>query len=283
MKMWVVFIILYVIFVSLYLSSKKKATEINSIYHVVFYISLIAFIFNSIISNNIFSITISSFFYLMIKSIIVVSAWYFGIYSISKLPLGIYGINAIIRVIFTIILSVLFLSEVLSFKILLGITIIIASLFFMNYISINEHKKKSVSFIALLALFIYSLLSSVSEIMDKVLMYDLTISQMMFWTLFFNTLFSGIIFFIKNKSFGIKLVKGNYWLIIAAFCLVIGDRFLFAANKDPDSVVSIMTVLKQLSTFVLILLGKLLYKEEKILLKVLCFIFIMMGLIIIFV
>lgn len=283
MSLWVLFIIVYAFIVSFYETSKKKSTEKDSVYHVFFYISLLGFIFTSIISRDVFNITFNNFFYVVLKSSIAVIAWYFGIYALKRLPLGVYGLNNAFRVIFTVIFSALFLGEALSSKMLLGIFIVVLSLIIVNYISYKNHDNKKVTKIALIALLCSSFFASFSEIMDKIIMHNLTVDQMQFWFLFCNTVFSGLVLVLKKKSLKLDFNKGNYWIIIAAFCLVIGDRFMFMANKDPNSVVSIMTVLKQLYVFMLIIIGKLLYKEKDILIKMLCFLLMVVGLIIIFI
>ena len=283
MNMWIIFIIIYSFIVSFYETSKKKSTEIDSVYHVFFYISLLGFIFTSIISRGVFDITLNNVFYVVVKSMIAVIAWYFGIYALKRLPLGVYGLNNAFRVVFTVVFSSLILGEILSLKMTLGILVVVLSLITVNYISYKNHDNKKVTKLALIALLCSSFFASFSEIMDKIIMHDLTVDQMQFWFLFFNTIFSGLVLLLKKKSLRIDLGKGNYWLIIAAFCLVIGDRFMFMANKDPNSVVSIMTVLKQLYVFMLIIIGKILYKEKNILIKMLCFLVMIAGLIIIFI
>ena len=112
--------------------NQKKAIEIDSVYRVVFYISLIALVFATIVSKDIFSVQPNTLFYLSIKSIIVTLSWLCGGYALSKLPLGAYGMNKIIKIIITIIFSILILGEMLSFKIIIGIAIVILSIFIVN-------------------------------------------------------------------------------------------------------------------------------------------------------
>ena len=83
MSLWVLFIIVYAFIVSFYETSKKKSTEKDSVYHVFFYISLLGFIFTSIISRDVFNITFNNLLYVVLKSSIAVIAWYFGIYALN--------------------------------------------------------------------------------------------------------------------------------------------------------------------------------------------------------
>ena len=55
-----------------------------------------------------------------------------------------------------------------------------------------------------------------------------------------------------------------------------GDRFLFKANEDLDSQVIVMTMLKQLSVIISILLGKIVF-EEKVIIKKLLYSLLIIG------
>ena len=61
---------------------------------------------------------------------------------------------------------------------------------------------------------------------------------------------------------------------------VIADRALFVANKDPESMVTVMTLLKQSAVVVTILIGKLFFKEKNIKLKLLCAGIVVLGIVI---
>ena len=75
-------------------------------------------------------------------------------------------------------------------------------------------------------------------------------------------------------------IKKNYWIPLAAIFLVLSDRFLFLAKENLDSSIIIITVLKQLSVIVTIILGKLLFKEKHIIIKLLYSLLIILGVII---
>ena len=71
----------------------------------------------------------------------------------------------------------------------------------------------------------------------------------------------------------------NYWILLAAISLTVGDRFLFQANEIPESKVSIMTLIKQFSVIEGIILGKIFFKEKNIIKKLLCSLLIIIGII----
>ena len=61
--------------------------------------------------------------------------------------------------------------------------------------------------------------------------------------------------------------------------LIVADKMLFIANADPNSKVTIMTLLKQSSVFVTIISGKLIYKEKHILYKSMCALIVFVGIV----
>ena len=58
---------------------------------------------------------------------------------------------------------------------------------------------------------------------------------------------------------------------------MIGDRLLFEANANPDSQVTLMTLIKQSSVIVTVLTGWLVFKEKNILYKLMCTLIVLTG------
>ena len=281
MDLWIIYIIIYAILNGLYRSTKKLATtKENNIYEVLAYITLISLILVIPISKDIFSINIYSLLIILVKAIIVAITWLLGIYSISNLDLSLYGILTLSRIIFTTILSIIILGDVLTLNTIIGILLVIAGLYLTNKTtSLNINKKLSKK--ALAATFLFCLFGSISAIIEKRLLLNITSSQLQFWTLFFITIIYFIILFIKQRKINHQAIYKNYYLILSSIFLVVGDRFLYLANAIPSSSVIIMTLIKQLSAIVTIILGKFIFKEKNIIKRLLCSILIIIGIIII--
>jgi uncharacterized membrane protein len=78
----------------------------------------------------------------------------------------------------------------------------------------------------------------------------------------------------------VKTLKTNYWIIILAVIFVIGDRALFIANANPESRVTIMTLIKQSSVLAAILAGRIMYGEKGTLRRTLCALLVILGIVI---
>ena len=277
MNNWILLMIIDAFVISFSEVFKKKALEKNSIFEISAFFTGIAFIINIFFSKDALWIGYTYLPIILLKSIIIVATWLIGIKAIKELQLSIYGIIKVSRIVFTTLLSCLFLGESFSYTTLIGMIIVIIGLILVNITNKNDAVKKKNS-INIVILFLISCLgSAVSAIIDKKILLHITISQLQFWFYFFLTIFFFIILFLKEKKIDIKTVKNNYWIILISICLVISDRLLFIVNANSSSQVIIMTILKQLSIVISIIMGKFIFKEKDIFKKLLWSIFIIIG------
>lgn len=279
MNNWIILTILYAFFVSLDEVLKKKATKINSVYEVLACFTPIALILTFIITKDIFDINYHFLPIILLKSTVVVIAWVLGLKALDGLQLGTYGIIKTSRIIFSIFLSCIFLNEKMNLITLFGILIIIIGLILVSTTANNDSNKKNSIKLTLLFL-ISCFCSSISAIMDKKILLHISSGQLQFWFLLFLTFYYWIILLIKREKINYKILKNNPWIIPIALCLVIADRLLFMANKISSSQVIIMTIIKQLSIIISIILGKIIFKEKNIIKKLLYASLILFGIVI---
>ena len=109
-------------------------------------------------------------------------------------------------------------------------------------------------------------------------MKDINSSQMQFWYMFFLLLFY-ILYVIFTRTKIRKDVWKNGWIWAMAIMFVIGDAALFIANANPDSRITVMTVVKQSACFVTILGGKFVFHEKGIAYRLFCALIIFCGII----
>lgn len=282
MDNWILFTILYAFFVAFFESAKKKAIERNSVYEVLANFSLIAFILTFFITKDAFEIDYSYLPVIFFKASIIVIAWILGVKVLEKMQISLYSMIRISRIIFSVLLSSVFLGEQITFITLIGMSIVISGLILVNRtVNKGESKDQPIKLIGLLL--ISCLLNSISAIIDKKVLLHITSGQLQFWFILFLTIYYWIILIIKKEKINFKEIRKNYWIPIAAVALVVGDRFLFKANENVDSKVIIMTMLKQLSVIISIILGKIVFKEKDIIKKLLYSLLIIVGIGIMFI
>lgn len=278
MKTWAVLTFLYAIFTGFFQCSKKKASEKNSILEVLATFTTIAFLIVLFTSKNVLNIDLKYIMIIFFKSSIIVIAWLLALYAISRMSISLYSVINLSRIIFSVILSIIFLGERLTTTILAGLIIVIIGLVLVNLIS-NQKENKEASLKIILILLVSCLLNSISAVIDKKVLVSITSSQLQFWFLLFLSLIYWWIILLRNKKIDFKNLNKNYWVLVAAITLAVGDKFLFMANEIPESSVTVMTIIKQFSAIELIILGKILFKEKNIIKKLLCSILIIFGII----
>lgn len=283
---WVLLILVYGIFKGLREALKKKAMETNSVLEVLFFYTLFAFIFILPFSRDVFSVSLKFHLALLAKALIIFTAWLCALNSIKRLPLSVYSVMDMGRVLFSIFLGVIFLNEKIGIFQAIGIVLVITGITLVNLKKRDSVDEKGSTKVVLLVL-ISCILNSVSSIMDKWLLSDserwllgnevITSSQLQFWYMLYLTSAYGIYILIKREKINVKKCVKCPWIWILSLLFVIADRALFLANADQNSTVVVMTLIKQSSVLVTIAMGALVYKEKHIFYRVVCALTIILG------
>lgn len=278
MQNWILYTFIYAILIGFFNCSKKKATEKNSIYEILAVFTSIAFILAALTCKNVFDVEIKHLLIIFSKSVVIVIAWLLSLYTMKKMTMSLFSVMNLSRILFTLMMSVIFLGEKLTLTIIVGAIIIILGLFAVNSIA-NTNEKKETDFKTILMLLLSCFFSSIAGILDKYVTHFVTSMQLQFWFLFFLAICYWTIFLFKKQKINFKNIKTNYWIFLAAISLTVADRFFFAANEIPESKVSVMTLIKQLTVIEGIILGKILFDEKNIIKKLLCSLLVIIGII----
>ena len=248
-------------------------------------------------------------------------AWICSFNSLKRLPVSLYGVLSLSRVIFGTLLGVIFLHETMGVFQIVGLLLVCGGLLLLKVVdsrvkhendiespdtvssSHNESSPHTVSlshsmrqsqsseptpyqppfnqtsvFFIILA-FLSCLFNSFSGFMDKILMKDITSSQLQFWYMLFIVFYYIIYILIKRIRLSWSVIK-NGWIWALAIMFVIGDKALFIANGNPASKITIMTLIKQSASLVTIIGGKIFFHEKNIARKLLCAAIIIAGIVI---
>lgn len=287
---WAWLILLYGIVKGLREALKKKAMETNSVLEVLFFYTLFAFLMIIPFSHDVFSVSFKYHIVLIVKAGIIFLAWLCALNSIKRLPLSVYSVMDMGRIVFSILLGVLFLGESIGAFQLIGICLVIGGITLVNLKSkqgVGEKANKKVILLVIAS----CVLNSVSSILDKWLLSTdterwllgddiITSSQLQFWYMLYLTLCYGMYILIKKEPIDVKKCLRCPWIWVLSLLFVIADRSLFVANADPNSTVVVMTLIKQSSVLVTITMGKLVYKEKHIFYRICCALMIIAGIMI---
>ncbi len=288
--LWVVLILIYGIFKGLREALKKKAMEKNSILEVLFFYTLFAFLMTIPMSSDIFSVSLKYHLVLVFKSGIIFAAWLCALNSIKRLPLSVYSVIDMGRIISAILLGVLLLGEKLGVYQIIGMALVVCGITLVNAKSKQGSEQKPTKTVLVLIV-ISGLLNSISSVMDKWIMSDdpnrflfgsetIETPQLQFWYMLYLVCYYGIYMLVKREKVNaVKCIKCP-WIWILSLLFVVADRCLFIANSDPNSTVVVMTLVKQSSVLVTIVLGRMMYKEKNILYRICCALLVIAGIMI---
>ena len=130
--LWIFLILLYGIFKGLREALKKKAMETNSVIEVLFFYTFFAFLLTIPFSQDVFSVSLKYHAAIIIKSFAIFIAWLCALNSIKRLPLSVYSVMDMGRMVFSILLGVIFLNENLRFLQIVGIALVITGITLVN-------------------------------------------------------------------------------------------------------------------------------------------------------
>ncbi len=277
MKLWIIFILLYGILKGAREPIKKGVLKDVGVLTALFVYTFVGFLMSAPTAEGVFSVTPFAFLLVVIKSLVIFVAWILAFVAIKKVPVSVYGICDMSRVIFSTLLGVFFLGESLTVKGIISLILVVCGLYFANTKKSAENENYQMKYIWLIL--IECFLNAVSGTMDKYIMStgEITSSALQFWFMLLLSVFYLGYILIKREKLELKKAFTNPWLYVLSFSLILGDRMLFIANADPESQVTIMTLIKQSSAVVTIILGKLIYKEKNIVRKLICAGVILLG------
>ena len=257
---------------------KKESLKKSTVVEVLFFYTLFAFLLCIPASTDIASVDVKYMTYIFIKSFVIFIAWILSFKAIKSLPLSIYGILDLSRVLFATLLGIFVLKEAVTVNQIIGLILVTLGLIFLKQRK-NEEKEDVRPFVVILAL-LSCVLNAISGFLDKVLTQFVTPSQLQFYYMLFLTLMYLVYLLIDRSEVNVKSSVKNYWIWVLAILFVIADKSLFIANANPASKITIMTLIKQSGCVVTILAGKFIYKEKNMLHKFICAAVIIAGIVI---
>lgn len=273
--MWIALVSLYGILKGFRDIIKKKALEKNSAMEVLFFYTLISFIFVLPETKSALSMDMHYIGFIVIKSAIIFIAWMCSFKAISRLPIGFFGIMDMSRVVFATLLGIVALGEVMTAQKLVGMALVLVGLLCVNLKKEKNGEKAKTIYIVLVL--ISCLMNAISELLDKTLMQHMESSQLQFWYMFFLVVFYLGYMLVTRTKINFKALISNYWILILSVLFVVGDKALFIACGYENSTVTAMTLIKQCSVLITIVGGRIVFKETNTLYRLLCAAVIIAG------
>ena len=282
--MWIALVLLYGVLKGVREIVKKKALSKNSTIEVLFMYTFLSFLIVLPDVKNAMGLELHFYFYIAMKSFVIFLAWMCSFKAIKKMPISLYGVLDLSRVLFATLLGVAVMQEILGPYQVLGLLLVSAGLLLLKYHPGSRQNGVSkageaVEVRYVVMAFASCLLNAVSGLLDKILMKDISSSQLQFWYLLFLTLFYLLFILVSRVPVNWGSAVRNQWVWLLSLLIVIADRALFVANGMEGSRITVMTLLKQSGCVVTILAGRFLFREKNTTHKLVCAAIIIAGIV----
>lgn len=282
--MWMWLVLLYGLIKGAREIVKKKSLQYSSVAEVLFFYTLFAFLMVLPDCKNAMGISVHMLGWIFLKSLIIFCAWILSFKAIKKMPISLYGVLDLSRVLFATLLGSVVLNEVMSTNQIIGLILVATGLLLLKvHIPLkktDKDEKDKVKPIIVIFSLLSCMLNALSGLLDKILMRDLNSSQLQFFYMLFLVLLYGLYMWIGKEEVNLKKAVKNPWIWLLALLFVIADRALFLANADPESKITIMTLIKQSGCIVTLAAGKWIYHEKHVLHRALCTVLVVVGIVV---
>lgn len=297
--MWIVFAFISACLLGFYDVFKKKSLTDNAVLPVLMIntvvcaLFFIPFIISSACgwSDLIPSGTLRDHAYVLIKSSIVLSSWVCGYYAIKHLPLTIVGpINAT-RPVMTLIGALLVYGECLNTWQWAGVLLSLLSFFLLS----RSGKKEGISFIHnrwILLLILAALLGAASGLYDKYLMASVANGGagmnryfVQGWYNVYQALMMTIVIlsiWLPHRDQGVQF-QWRWSIVLISIFLTAADLVYFYALSCPGAMIAVVSMVRRGSVIVSFLFGALLFKEKNLRAKAIDLLFVLLGMICLFI
>lgn len=259
---------------------KKKALTVSSVMEVLVAYTALSMVMVLPSAPQAMGLTLEQYLWVAVKALCVFTAWMCSFRAIKKMPVSLYGILDLSRVIFSTLLGAFVLHESLRMGQMAGLALVCIGLFMLKQRKAAPGQEEAVPAKFVIMALASCLFNGLSGTLDKVLMQGMTSAQLQFWYTLFMLAMYVIYSLAARVEIRWKQVFKNGWIWLLALMFVIGDRALFIANGMPESRVTVMTLIKQSGCLVTIIGGKLVFGEKNIRYKLLCAATVVAGIVV---
>ena len=302
--MWLILAFLSAALLGFYDTFKKKALNGNAVIPVLFLNTLFSsLVFLPFIVLSVTSTTLDGtiFFvptggwavhkYIVLKSLIVLSSWICGYFSMKHLPLTIVGpINAT-RPVMVLVGALLFFGERLNLYQWIGVALAVLSFFLLS----RSSKKEGIDFkhdVWIYLIVLAAVLGAVSGLYDKYLMASpaeggVGLNRMIVQS-WYNIYQMGlmllmliILWWPKHRS--TTPFHWSWTIIGVSIFLCAADFVYFYSLSIPTAMISIVSMVRRGSVIVSFLCGAILFHEKNLRAKALDLILVLLGMLFLYI
>ena len=206
----------------------------------------------------------------ILKAFIVLSSWICGYFGLKHLPLTIVGpINAT-RPVLVLVGAMLIFGERLNTYQWIGVMLAIASIFLMS----RAGKKENIDFKSnkwIWCVGLATLMGVISGLYDKFIMKSLNPMFVQSWFNFYQmiimTAICGLLWYPKRHQ--TTPFQWRWTIPLISIFICIGDFAYFTSLNDPDSLISVVSLVRRSSVIISFACAVIFFKERNLKTKLL--------------
>ena len=264
--MWLYLALGSAFLLGLYDVAKKHSVSKNSVLNVL----LIATALSTLLLSPCFFIykgTLSEHLALMLKAVIVTTAWISGMVGLKLLPITTASMIKASRPFFVVLLSILIFGERLNWQQWTGVGLALLSLTLLSLGSRSESGSPSYSK-GVTAMVISVVAGVGSALYDKVIMSTLQLHPLFVqsWSNFYIVICLAL-------CIALRLLAGrrestplrwDWTLLLIAVLITAADMLYFVALRQEGALLSVISLLRRCAVIVTFAVGAIFFKEKKI-------------------
>jgi len=276
--MWVLLAFVSAFLLGCYDICKKKSLNGNAVIPVLFFNTLISSIifipfvilsfFTDVLDGTVFYVPRVSFTthgMVMLKSVIVLSSWLTGYFSVKNLPLTIVGPIKATQPMATLTGAIIIFGERLNMYQWTGVLLSILSFYLLSI----SGKKEGINFSHNKWIF-YAVLSiifgAISGLYDSYLMKSLDVMTVQVWFNVYQFLLMipvlMLLWYPRRKQ--TTRFSWKWSIIFISLFLAMADWVYFYALSYPDAMISIVSMIRRSSVIVTFIAGALFFSEKNL-------------------
>ena len=283
--MWVLLAVFSAILLGTYDVAKKQALRKNGTFAVLLVATALSTLF---VSPFLRIGPAQDHLKLALKAVLVTAFWVSGMEGLKRLPLTTVSTIKGSRPVFVVLFSIILFGERLNWMQWLGIAIVLGALYMLGFTS-RRDASAQVRKTGFIWMGISVLTGVASALYDKYIMKGMEPMFVQSWTNLFITLILALCVLVKRLAVSGRAVRASSdrlrprsrewegalparsdkfrwdWTLVLVAVLITGaDALYFFALKQPDALLSIISVVRRASVLVTFVLGAIIFHEGNI-------------------
>lgn len=259
--MWAVLAVLSAVLLGLYDVAKKQALRKNGVLSVLLLATALSTLF---VSPFLRPGPLSDHLQLALKAVLVTASWVSGMVGLKLLPLTTVSTIKGSRPVFVVLFSIILFGERLDWLQWLGILLVFAALFLLGRTSRSDAPVE-VRRAGFVWMGVSVLTGVASALYDKHIMSSMEPLFVQSWTNLYITVLLAVCYAVSalshSKSASQTAIRWDWTIVAVAVLITAADALYFFALKQPDALLSVISVMRRASVLITFVCGALFFKE----------------------